>query len=101
MNITPDAARALTDYAWPGNVAELATVVKDAAMRTDTIDTRHLPPELLSRAEHLPRIKAFERDEMVRVLTRPGTSIDDATTELGMSRATIYRKIALYGIQVP
>lgn len=101
VDVTPGAARALTDYAWPGNVAELATVIKDAAMRTDRIDIRHLPPELLSRAEHLPRIKAFERDEMVRVLTRPGTNIDDATKELGMSRATIYRKIAVYGIRLP
>lgn len=101
VDFTPAAARALSDYAWPGNVAELAAVVKDAALRADVIDARHLPPELLSRAEHLPRIKAFERDEMVRVLTREGTSIDDAVAELGMSRATIYRKLAQYGISLP
>ncbi len=101
VGITSAAARALTEYAWPGNVAELATVVKDAAVRTDTIDLRHLPPELLSRAEHLPRIKAFERDEMVRVLTRPGIAIEDAASELGMSRATVYRKLAVYGIRLP
>jgi len=101
VDITPSAARVLTDYAWPGNVSELATVMKDAAVRTDVIDARHLPPELLSRAEHLPRIKAFERDEMVRVLTRPGIAIEDAATELGMSRATIYRKLAVYGIRLP
>ncbi len=101
VDITPAAARVLTDYAWPGNVAELAGVMKDAAVRTDTIDARHLPPELLSRAEHLPRIKAFERDEIVRVLSRPGISIEDAATELGMSRATVYRKLAVYGIRLP
>ncbi|WP_291050726.1 GAF domain-containing protein [Herbiconiux sp.] len=101
VDLTPTAARALTDYAWPGNVAELATVMKDAAVRTDVIDARPLPPELLSRAEHLPRIKAFERDEMVRVLTRPGVGIEDAARELGMSRATVYRKIAVYGIRLP
>ncbi|WP_044440890.1 GAF domain-containing protein [Agreia bicolorata] len=101
VEFTPAAARALSDYAWPGNVAELAAVVKDAALRSDVIDARHLPPELLSRAEHLPRIKAFERDEMVRVLSREGTSIDDAVAELGMSRATIYRKLAQYGISLP
>ncbi len=70
-------------------------------VRTDTVDVRHLPPELLSRAEHLPRIKAFERDEMVRVLTRPGVTIEDAAAELGMSRATVYRKLAHYGIRLP
>ena len=101
VEITPSAARVLTDYAWPGNVAELAMAMKDAAVRTDVVEPRHLPPELLSRAEHLPRIKAFERDEMVRVLTRPGISIDDAAVELGMSRATVYRKLAVYGIRLP
>lgn len=101
VDITPGAARALTDYGWPGNVEELATVVKDAATRTDAIDVRHLPPEMLSRGEHLPRIKAFERDEMVRVLTRPGVTIEDAARELGMSRATVYRKLAHYGIRLP
>ncbi|SDY39086.1 AAA-type ATPase lid domain-containing protein [Herbiconiux ginsengi] len=101
VDFTPAAARALTDYAWPGNVAELAEVVKEAALRSDVIDTRHLPPELLARAEHLPRIKAFERDEMIRVLSRQGVSIEDAAAELGMSRATIYRKLAQYGIRLP
>ncbi|MCS5714615.1 GAF domain-containing protein [Herbiconiux sp. CPCC 205716] len=101
VEITPAAARALTDYGWPGNAAELATVMKDAAVRTDVIDLRHLPPELLSRGEHLPRIKAFEREEMVRVLTRPGISIEEAAVELGMSRATVYRKLTAYGIRLP
>ena len=64
------------------------------------IDVRHLPPGMLSRSQHLPRIKAFERDEIVRVLTRPGANIEGAAAELGMSRATVYRKVAQYGIQL-
>lgn len=100
VRLTPGAARALTDYAWPGNVAELATVIRDAASRTDEIDVRHLPSTLLARAEHLPPIRAFERDEMVRVLTRPGMTVEQAGRELGMSRATVYRKLALYSIRL-
>ena len=101
VSFSAAAARALTDYSWPGNAAELATAMREAAVRTDDIDVRHLPPELLSRAEHLPRIKAFERDEMIRVLTRPGMTIENAAGELGMSRATIYRKLTQYGIRLP
>ena len=56
---------------------------------------------MLARSAHLPRIRAFEREEMVRVLTRPGVTIENAARELGMSRATIYRKLAQYGIQLP
>ena len=40
----------------------------------------------------MSRIETFERDEIVRVLTRPGVTMPDAALELGMSRATIYRK---------
>lgn len=98
---TPNAMRLLTEHEWPGNVAELHDVVKDAATRTDVIDVQHLPPAMLAHSAHLPRIQAFEREEMVRVLMRPGATIGNATTELGMSRATIYRKLAQYGIQLP
>jgi transcriptional regulator of acetoin/glycerol metabolism len=100
VGISSAAARALNDYPWPGNVEELEAVVRSAASRTDVIDVGHLPPGLLARSEHLPRIKAFERDEIVRVLTRPGASIEAAAAELGMSRATIYRKLTQYGIHI-
>ena len=101
IDFTPAAVRILVDYAWPGNVTELYAAVKDAASRTDIVDAQHLPPEMLARSAHLPRIRAFEREEMVRVLTRPGVTIENAARELGMSRAPIYRKLAQYGIQLP
>jgi len=37
----------------------------------------------------------------VRVLTQPGISMRQAAEELGMSRATVYRKLAQYDIHVP
>lgn len=102
VSFTPAAERALQGCGWPGNVRQLSQVVAHAASRTDTIDLRHLPAEVLSAAPHrLTRIEAFERDEIVRVLTRPGISMREAGAELGMSRATVYRKVAQYGIQVP
>jgi sigma-54 dependent transcriptional regulator, acetoin dehydrogenase operon transcriptional activator AcoR len=102
VDLTPAAQHALEAHAWPGNVEELQRIVRAAATRTDVIDVRHLPPEVLSRSRHrLTRIEAFERDEIVRVLTRPEITMKDAAEELGMSRATIYRKIAQYDIHVP
>jgi transcriptional regulator of acetoin/glycerol metabolism len=102
VELTPTAVHALTDYAWPGNVDQLNRVVRDAATRTDLIDVRHLPSEVLSgTARRLTRIEAFERDEIVRVLTRPGTTMKEAAEELGMSRATIYRKLAQYDLHIP
>lgn len=102
VELTLPAQHALKDHGWPGNVDQLHRVLKEAAHRTDVIDVRHLSPEVMSDSIHrLTRIEAFERDEIVRVLTRPGISMKDAAEDLGMSRATIYRKIAQYGIRVP
>jgi len=102
VGVTAAAAQALHDHGWPGNVAELRRVVRDAARRTDVVDVRHLPAEVLSEGGHrLSRIETFERDEIVRVLTRPGVTMKDAVVELGMSRATVYRKLGQYGIRLP
>ncbi len=45
-------------------------------------------------------IEAFERGEIIRVLAFGTPTMADAARELGMSRATLYRKIAQYGIEV-
>jgi sigma-54 dependent transcriptional regulator, acetoin dehydrogenase operon transcriptional activator AcoR len=102
ISITPAAQRALASCHWPGNVEQLRAVVRAAATRTDVIDIRHLPSEVLSGTRHrLSRIEAFERDEIVRVLTCPGITMREAADELGMSRATIYRKLAQYDVHLP
>ncbi len=48
VGFTPAALLALRDHTWPGNAAELAQVVRSAAGRTDEVDVRHLPAEVLS-----------------------------------------------------
>lgn len=102
VDFTLAAEQALRDQPWPGNVAQLYQAVKQAARRADVIDVRHLPAEVLSDAAHrLTRIEAFERDEIVRVLTEPDITMTDAAMRLGMGRATLYRKIAHYGIRAP
>ncbi len=102
VELTAAAQRALTDCGWPGNVTQLLRAVRGAAARTDLIDVRHLPTEVLSRSpRRLSRIEAFEREEIVRVLTRPHVTMKDAAAELGLSRATIYRKLAAYDIRLP
>ncbi|MQA32952.1 helix-turn-helix domain-containing protein [Modestobacter roseus] len=101
VEFTPRALRTLRAHAWPGNVRELRAAVRDAAARTDVVDVQHLPPGVLSEAARpLTRLEQLERDEMVRCLTRPGTTVGRAAAELGLSRATLYRKIAQYRISV-
>ncbi|WP_328293575.1 helix-turn-helix domain-containing protein [Kineococcus sp. NBC_00420] len=102
LEITPAAARALESCSWPGNVDQLHTVVRRAALQADTIDVRHLPAEVFSGSSHrLSRLETVEREEIVRCLTTPGMSVKQAAEELGMSRATIYRKVAQYDLHIP
>jgi sigma-54 dependent transcriptional regulator, acetoin dehydrogenase operon transcriptional activator AcoR len=95
------AEHALHDFAWPGNVEQLERIITDAARRTDLIDVHHLPPELLADSPHgLTRLQSLERDEIVRTLARPGVTMRDAADQLGMSRATLYRRITQYRVHV-
>ena len=96
------ATRALQSYGWPGNVDQLSRVVAHAANRADIIDVGSLPPEVLAgTTRHLSRIEAFERGEIIRVLTAGRPTMQEAAHELGMSRATLYRKIGQYDIHIP
>jgi sigma-54 dependent transcriptional regulator, acetoin dehydrogenase operon transcriptional activator AcoR len=102
IDFAPAAMRALRAYHWPGNVAQLREVARSAASRADVIDARHLPPEVFtSERAPLSRLEVVERDEIVRCLTEPGVSVQQAAQKLGIGRATIYRKMAHYGISVP
>jgi transcriptional regulator of acetoin/glycerol metabolism len=102
IDVTAAAARVLSGCSWPGNVEQLVGVVRHAATRSERIDVCHLPPEVLTGApRRLSRIESVERDEIARALTRPGVTVKQAAQELGLSRATVYRKIAQYGISAP
>lgn len=102
LSFAPRAARALTAYSWPDNVRQLRRVVREAAARADVIDVQHLAPEVLDGGRRsLTRLERLERDEIVRCLTEPGTTTTRAAEELGIGRATLYRKIAQYDITLP
>lgn len=98
VGFTAAAERTLTSYGWPSNVDELFMVVHDAATRTELVDVRHLPPWLVSSGRRLTRIESLERDEISRVIGLPGMTMKQASVELGLSRATLYRKLSQYGL---
>jgi transcriptional regulator of acetoin/glycerol metabolism len=102
VDFSARAARALTGYSWPGNVRQLKQVVRDAAARADLVDVQHLAPEVLDGGGRaLSRLERLERDEIVRCLTEPNTTMARAAEELGIGRATLYRKISQYNIALP
>jgi hypothetical protein len=102
INFTAAAEKALIAHSWPDNIDELFTVIHAAAVQTETIDVSHLPAYLLGgSSRHLSRIEVVERDEIVRCLSKQGVTVNGAAAELGISRATIYRRMARLGITIP
>jgi transcriptional regulator of acetoin/glycerol metabolism len=69
--------------------------------RSGVIQPADLPPECRSMSRRvLTPLESMERDAIVRSLQDTHTDKKQAAEALGMSRATIYRKIRKYGIDV-
>jgi transcriptional regulator of acetoin/glycerol metabolism len=101
VRLDRDAMRQLAKLPWPGNVRQLRKVLADtvARQRSGLIGVDKLPAECRSLARRkLTQIEALERDAIVRSLQENGGSKGAAADALGMSRATIYRKVKEFGI---
>jgi transcriptional regulator of acetoin/glycerol metabolism len=86
---------------WAGNVTHLRSVLAAVARRrrSGLVELDDLPPECLATTRRqLTAIEALERDAIVDALSAHGGDKPAAAVALGMSRATIYRKIRDYGI---
>ncbi len=100
----PEAMQFLLRSRWPGNIEQLWQVLKRVARRrrAGTIYPADLPPECWTVSRRLlSPLESMERDAIVQgLLAYQGNKVKTAIS-LGMSRATIYRKIREYGIVVP
>lgn len=96
-----EAMQLLLRSGWPGNTEQLRLVLKRVCRqrRTGSIQPADLPPECRTVSRRLlSPLEAMERDAIVAALQDAGGSKTKAAESLGMSRATIYRKIHEYGI---
>ncbi len=101
VTLGPEAMQLLLRFDWPGNVAQVLDVLRTVLRhrRTGVVQPADLPPELqsLSRRRLTP-LESLERDAIVFALQDAGGNKALAARGLGMSRATIYRKIREYGV---
>ncbi|MGV9364757.1 sigma-54-dependent Fis family transcriptional regulator [Amycolatopsis sp. NPDC003731] len=89
---------------WPGNTGQLHQVLRTVAQRrrAGTIRPGDLPAEFHAVTRRpLNRFESIERDAIVRCLEDADGNKVRAAKLLGISRATIYRKIHEYGIVPP
>ena len=92
-------------YPWPGNVRELRNVLERALLLArggPSVLPRHLPAEVRGAGDdqqlpHVSRSLAdVERAHIDRTLRAHGANRTRAARELGISRATLIKKIREY-----
>ncbi|WP_281256003.1 helix-turn-helix domain-containing protein [Amycolatopsis australiensis] len=101
LTVSDACLRQLMRLPWAGNVRQLDQVLADAARRrrSGTIEVADLPAECRTfTRRQLTKLEAIERDAIVRSLAANRGNKEHAAADLGMSRATIYRKIRAFGI---
>ena len=105
--ITDSALDALLRYPWPGNIRELRNVLERAmlvARGLAALDVTHLPREVQGAtggavAHHEPHsLIDVERAHIDRTLQAHAHNRTYAARELGISRATLIKKIRQYDL---
>lgn len=106
--ISVAALRAITRYSWPGNVRELRNTLERALLLAGEeleVALEHLPPELRD-PRTLPEealgddmsLVSMEKRHILRVLTHFEGNRTLAARNLGITRATLYKRLREYGI---
>jgi len=113
LQVTPAAMKSLLQYDWPGNVRELENCIARGVTLGDqaVIDVQDLPPSIRSEqptgqamtpqdAASLSTTALAEMEKMtiLRVFEQANGDKALAGKMLGISRATLYRKLKRYNI---
>jgi transcriptional regulator with PAS, ATPase and Fis domain len=115
IQVTAAAMKSLLHYDWPGNVRELENCVARAVTLGDrqTIDVADLPPSIRTEQSDsgtalaqdggsvsTTALAEMERMTILRVFEQANGDKALAGKMLGISRATLYRKLKRYNIAV-
>jgi transcriptional regulator of acetoin/glycerol metabolism len=106
VSLSPALGRWLEQHPWPGNLRQLRSVLRSAlASRDDPLEAldcchldedfsmRMVPPSLLASHSQASRLADIEQHAMQHTLSACGGNISAAARQLGISRATLYRRL--------
>jgi len=109
--VSREVQKLFLKYTWPGNIRELANVLESAAMlcKKDFIDVANLPKYLrdfvppqgalaFAGRDHLSTLDDLERDYIRYLLKVTKGNVRQTAKILGVSRTTLYNKMAKYKI---
>ncbi|HEV8446143.1 MAG TPA: sigma 54-interacting transcriptional regulator [Gemmatimonadaceae bacterium] len=103
--VTDDATATLMTRAWPGNVRELRQVLEAARVfASGMIDAAAIDAAVANRSAaaskpNSPARSLAERSELVAALESAAWDTGRAACELGIHRATMYRRMKRHGIE--
>ena len=100
---TSDALDALGSYAWPGNVRELENVIQRALHVCDStsITARDLALKVQPVRSSMVSgtLQEMEQRMIAAILDKTKSNMAESARRLGVSRATLYRKIKQYRLE--
>ncbi|MFN3191061.1 MAG: sigma 54-interacting transcriptional regulator [Aureliella sp.] len=102
LRISSAAMKLMLGYNWPGNVRQLRNVIDSAVVLAngDEIEPSDLSlRDVGSQQLDSLRIDVWEERLIRESLKRTGNNIIESTKLLGVSRATLYRKLEQFGIE--
>jgi two-component system, NtrC family, response regulator HydG len=101
--IAPEAVDKLKRYVWPGNIRELQHAIERAVIMTDS-PTLQETDFLLSRSlsnnssANTLNLDEVEKAAIAKALQMHNGNISKAADELGLTRASLYRRMEKYGL---
>ncbi len=107
-DLSDDVLRLIVSYPWPGNVREVRNILERAVLlaRGGPLRPEHFSglregdhPRVMEAVPASParELDRMERDCIEAALHRFNGNVDQAAELLGISRATVYRRIKKYG----
>lgn len=105
-SFAPSALKILSAYFWEGNLEQMRLAIRYASTvsKNDIIEVSDLPNYLFRHAEEFSQsecTEAAERESLVTALHLNKWNVSQTASYLGISRATINRRIKDFGIERP
>ncbi|MDD2877761.1 MAG: sigma-54-dependent Fis family transcriptional regulator [Acidiphilium sp.] len=113
--VAPDLFKALAAYRWPGNIRQLASLLRIASSLCDPdeieLDWHHLPDDEVNELRTPPSPARAKEDEgslrthsdqiILRTIESAAGNMSKAARTLGISRNTLYRRVAAITPEAP
>jgi DNA-binding NtrC family response regulator len=99
--IEPQAIEKLQQYHWPGNIRELKHTVERAVIMMEGYSLNgddFVLPKIANKAVASLNLVDLEKEAIAKALIMHKGNISQTAEALGLGRATLYRKMAKYGL---